>query len=108
MGARGAPARIRLQQGRRRADGIPMTAGSPGRPLLLALALLAFAGCAMPNKGTPIFVDMRAGEFWSGRGKLLEVSDDQSRCRIAVRDRALLVQELWVDCAWIHPRHERS
>jgi hypothetical protein len=100
MGARGAPARIRLQQGRRRADGIPM--------LLVALALLAFAGCAMPNKGTPIFVDMRGGEFWSGRGKLLEVSEDQSRCRIAVRDRALLVQKLWVDCAWVHPRHDRG
>ena len=108
MGARGAPARIRLQQGRRRADGISMTAFSRGRPLLLALALLAFAGCAMPSKGTPIFVDMRAGEFWSGRGKLLEVSEDQSRCRIAVRDRALLVQEYWVDCAWVHPRHERG
>jgi len=85
-----------------------MTACRPGRLLLLALALLGFAGCTMPTKGTPIFVDLRAGAFWAGRGKLLEVSDDQSRCRIAVRDRALLVQELWVDCAWIHPRHERS
>jgi hypothetical protein len=78
------------------------------RTALLTLALLAFAGCTMPKKGTPVFVDLRAGDFWSGRGKLLEVSEDRSRCRVAVRDRALLVQKLWVDCAWIHARHEKG
>jgi hypothetical protein len=78
------------------------------RALALALALSAFLGCTMPRRGTPVFVDTRAGDFWSGRGKLLEVSDDRSRCRVAVRDRALQVRKLWVDCAWVHPRHERS
>ena len=56
----------------------------------------------MPAKGTPVFVDMRAGHFWSGEGLLMEVSDDQKRCHVAVRDRALVVRKMWVDCAYIH------
>jgi hypothetical protein len=78
------------------------------RALVLALAISALLACAMPKRGTPVFVDARAGDFWSGRGKLLEVSEDRSRCRVAVRDRALQVRTLWVDCTWVHPRHERS
>ncbi len=69
--------------------------------LLLASCLL---GCLMPNRGTPVFVDSRAGRFWSGEGLLLEVSPDQQRCLVAVRDRALLVQKIWVDCVRLHPR----
>ena len=75
--------------------------------LALAAALLGLlAGCLMPGRGTPVFVDARAGRFWSGEGLLLEVSEDQQRCRVAVRDRALVVKDLWVDCARVHPRRD--
>ena len=50
---------------------------------------------------------MRAGNFWSGHGKLLEVSDDQSRCRVSVRHRSMVVQERWVDCAHVHAKSVR-
>jgi hypothetical protein len=80
------------------------------RRVLLAgvlAASLGVAGCLLPNRGTPIFVDARAGDFWSGEGLLLEVSPDQKRCKVAARDKALFVHELWVDCTWVHPRHGR-
>lgn len=73
---------------------------------LCAGAALA-TGCVMPARGTPVFVDLRAGEFWSGKGRLLEVSEDQRRCRVAVRDRALFVRTFWTACSSLHPRHER-
>jgi hypothetical protein len=66
------------------------------------LVLLLLSGCLMPAKGTPVFVDMRAGRFWSGEGLLLEVNEDETRCRVAVRDRALVVQKMWVDCTYVH------
>lgn len=72
-----------------------------------ALACLASSGCLMPNAGTPVWVDSRAGEFWSGAGLLLEVSEDRLRCRVAVRDRALFVHERWVACASVHTRRGR-
>jgi predicted oxidoreductase len=75
----------------------------PAAALALASAVL-LVGCLMPRRGTPVFVDARAGSFWSGEGLLLEVSPDQQRCRVAVRDRALLVKDRWVDCARVHPR----
>ncbi|MCH2173644.1 hypothetical protein MK489_22945 [Myxococcota bacterium] len=62
------------------------------------------SGCVMPRRGTPVFVDARAGSFWSGKGLLLEVSKDGRSCRVTVRDRALIVQEFWVDCQRVHPR----
>lgn len=71
---------------------------------LAILLLILLTGCLMPNKGTPVFIDMRAGGFWSGRGMLLEVTPDQQRCRVAVRDRALVVRHLWTDCTRVHPR----
>src|ERR1700752_3169125 len=55
----------------------------------LALALLlplALGGCLLPNRGTPVFVDGRAGSYWSGKGMLLEVAPDRVKCRVAVRD----------------------
>jgi hypothetical protein len=61
----------------------------------------------MPNGGTPVFVDMRAGDFWSGEGKLLEVSDDEKRCRVALRGRSLVVSERWIDCTHVHTRSIR-
>ena len=72
--------------------------------LALVLAALCLTGCLMPSKGTPIFVDHRAGDFWSGEGLLLEVSEDRLECKVAARDRALFVHERWVRCASVHPR----
>ena len=70
----------------------------------LAVAML---GCTMPDRGTPVFVDVRAGDFWSGEGLLTEVSEDRTKCRVSVRDRALIVQDLWVDCQRVHDRNAR-
>ena len=71
--------------------------------LLVALALGASACVWMPSRGTPVLVDHRAGRFWSGKGMLLEVSEDQRSCRVAVRDRSLVfVRTLWTDCAHVH------
>jgi hypothetical protein len=69
--------------------------------LALALSLL---GCLMPDRGTPVFVDVRAGDFWSGKGLLTEVSPDQMQCRVSVRDSALIVRDLWVACERLHDR----
>jgi hypothetical protein len=63
-------------------------------------------GCLMPSEGTPVFVDQRSGSYWSGKGLLLEVSPDRQRCRIAARDRALIVRERWVDCVGVHNRRD--
>jgi hypothetical protein len=76
------------------------------RALWLSVALLA-GGCLMPNDGTPVYVDAWAGDFWSGKGMLLETSADQQRCRVAVRDRAGLVHRRWVACTSLHPRNGR-
>jgi hypothetical protein len=72
-----------------------------------AAALLLGAlcsGCLMPSRGKPVWVDARAGKFWSGKGRLLEVSPDRLQCRVAVRDRALFVHDRWVPCASVHER----
>jgi hypothetical protein len=76
---------------------------------LLALAALA-AGCVlMPSRGTPVIVDQRAGRFWSGDGLLLEVSEDEKSCRVAVRDRSLVfVRKLWTDCGYVHSASTRD
>ena len=71
-------------------------------------AALLFSACLMPNRGTPVFVDVRAGDFWSGDGLLTEVSADKRQCRVSVRDRALVVQDLWVDCQRVHRRDQRN
>jgi hypothetical protein len=77
------------------------------RQLSLLALLLGFTGCLLPARGTPVFVDGRAGRFWSGKGVLTEVSDDGTRCHVAVRDRALIVQKRWLDCRSVHPRSSR-
>ena len=76
--------------------------------LLLAAAALLAVGCVVPAAGTAVFVDMRGGDFWSGKGQLLEVSDDEKRCLVAIRGKSLLVRERWVDCASVHPRNSRD
>ena len=89
----------------------PSTDGGGMRATYRSAAMCALAvalfGCTMPNRGTPVFVDVRAGDWWSGKGLLTEVSPDQKQCRVSVRDRALIVQDLWVDCQRVHTRHER-
>ena len=79
----------------------------PLRWLACLAAPLLLLGCLMPRQGTPVYVDAWAGDFWSGKGMLLEVSADRERCRVAVRDQALMVQELWVACTSVHPRKLR-
>ena len=76
------------------------------RFLLVAglFAALASSGCLLPNGGTPVFVDSRSGRFWSGKGVLTEVSPDQKRCKVAIRDNALFVHHKWVNCLTVHPR----
>jgi hypothetical protein len=78
------------------------------RAALLACLCLLCAGCLLPSRGTPVWVDGRAGRFWSGKGLLLEVSQDQLRCRVAVRDTALFVHDMWVPCTSVHPRRENG
>ena len=72
--------------------------------LSATLLLLPLFGCLMPNKGTPVFIDMRGGAFWSGKGLLVEVTPDKQRGRVAIRDRALIVRRVWTDCTRVHPR----
>ena len=75
----------------------------------LGLALLATGCLVMPSRGTPVIVDQRAGRFWSGDGRLLEVSEDKRSCRVAVRDRSLVfVRHLWTDCAHVHSASTRD
>ena len=74
---------------------------------LLALPL-ALAGCLLPAAGTPVHVDLRAGSFWSGQGRLLEVGEDGQRCRVAVRHRTFVVRKEWVSCAHVHALSSRD
>lgn len=77
--------------------------------LAAGLALGASACVMMPSHGTPVLVDHRAGRFWSGKGLLLEVSEDKRSCRVAVRDRSLLfVRKLWTDCGYVHSASTRG
>ena len=68
------------------------------------LACLAGATACISNDGTPVFVDYGALDVWSGEGMLVEVSPDQSRCRVIVRDQYLIVRNRWVPCIHVHPR----
>jgi hypothetical protein len=59
-------------------------------------------------RGTPVIVEARTGRYWSGNGVLLEVSEDQRRCRVAVRNAGLIVEKKWVACRWVHSAPPRS
>ena len=72
----------------------------------LSLAVL-LGGCIMPS-GRPVIVEQRTGDYWSGNGVLLETSEDGQRCRVAVRDTALVVEKKWVPCKYVHPRRVKS
>jgi hypothetical protein len=77
-------------------------------PLLAALGVCAvLSGCLLP-RGTPVIVEARTGRYWSGNGVLLEVSEDQRDCRVAVRNAGLIVEKKWVACAWVHLRSARK
>ena len=75
--------------------------------LLALLLLLPLAGCMLPKHGTPVLVDSFAGDYWSGKGRLLEVSEDRTRCRVAARTRSLVVSKEWVPCTSVHPMNSR-
>ena len=62
----------------------------------------------LPVSGTPVHVDMRAGSYWSGQGRLLEVDEAEHRCRVAVRHRTLVVRKEWVNCAFVHAMTSRD
>jgi hypothetical protein len=74
------------------------------RLIAVILVSLGAGGCLWLPKGTPVFVDARHGKLWSGHGVLLEVSPDRVYCRVAVRNRALVVEKRWVDCKAVHRR----
>ena len=74
-----------------------------GRIIAVILVSLAVGGCLLPD-GTPVFVDARHGKLWSGNAVLLEVSEDKAYCRVAARNRAMLIEKKWVDCRAVHPR----
>jgi hypothetical protein len=74
-----------------------------GRIIAVILSSLVLSGCLLPN-GTPVYIDGRHGKLWSGNGILLGVSEDRAYCRVAARNRALVVEKKWVDCKAVHPR----
>ncbi|HJO24588.1 MAG: hypothetical protein QF890_03405 [Myxococcota bacterium] len=74
---------------------------------LISLCLV-LSGCLLPAAGTPVHVDMRAGSFWSGEGRLLEIREDGQRCRVAVRHRTLVVRKRWVSCVYVHASSSRD
>ncbi len=76
------------------------------RAIATLACLIGGAGC-ISNDGTPVFVDYAALEVWSGKGMLVEVSPDQTQCRVVVRDEYLIVRNRWVPCIHVHPRQGR-
>jgi hypothetical protein len=95
-----------LQFGLARTDSTQMTVRSLCRAIATAACLLGASGC-ISNDGTPVFVDYAALDVWSGKGMLMEVSPDQTHCRVIVRDNYLIRRDRWVPCIHIHPRRDR-
>ena len=77
----------------------------PWRALAAVTFLLTISSC-LPSRGTLIFVDRDAGNFWSGKGVLVEVSPDETQCRVVVRDAVLIKRDRWVHCNDVHPRRK--
>ncbi len=82
-----------------------MSARSLGSKIALLAFLVCASGC-ISNDGTPVYVDYGALEVWSGKGRLVEVSPDQTQCRVIVRDDYLIKRDRWVPCIHVHPRRE--
>ncbi len=74
-----------------------------GLAIALLICLLVASSC-LPTRGTTVFVDRGAGTFWSGKGVLVEVSVDETQCRVVVRDANLITRNRWVPCRNVHPR----
>ena len=74
-------------------------------PLVLGLLLLALAAaaCVMPA-GEQVMLDRRGGNVFTGNAVLLEIAENGTRCRVAVRNSALFVEKRWVDCRFVHSR----
>ena len=96
----------RLQFESARTDFNPMSARTLRTAIAIGACLLGGAGC-ISNKGTPVFVDYGALEVWSGEGRLIEVSPDQTQCRVIVLDSFLIRRDRWVPCIHVHARRER-
>lgn len=92
-----------LQFGRGRADFTSMGKRRWGLTILLLICLLMGSSC-LPTRGTTIYLDRGAGTFWSGKGVLVEVSADETQCRVVVRDTYLITRKTWVPCRNVHPR----
>lgn len=88
-----------------RADSPPMYDRFLSCALVLGICVLTVSGC-LPNRGTLVFVDYGAGNFWSGKGVLVEVSPDETQCRVVVRDSYLIRRNRWVHCNRVHPRRK--
>lgn len=80
----------------------------------LALALLLAGAAALPTgclfatqRGIPVFVEARLGDFWSGEGELIEYSPDGARCRVVIRMRSAFVERRWFPCKYVHERPDR-
>ncbi len=72
--------------------------------ILVLICLLVGSGC-LPTRGTTVYVDRGAGvNLWSGKGVLVEVSEDETQCRVVVRDANLITRNRWVPCRHVHPR----
>ena len=72
---------------------------------MLLVCACGFGGCLfLPSQGTLVYADHRTGDWWSGEAVLMDVSADQTQCRIAARDTALVVEKKWVPCKFVHPR----
>ena len=89
-----------------RTDFNPMSARFLRAAIAIAACLLGASAC-ISNKGTPVFVDYGALEVWSGEGMLIEVSPDQTQCRVIVRDEFLIRRDIWVPCIHVHERRQR-
>jgi hypothetical protein len=76
------------------------------RSKVALLACLVGASGCISNDGTPVYVDRGAFDVWTGKGMLVDVSPDQTQCRVVVRDNNLIKRDRWVSCIHVHPRRE--
>ena len=92
----------RVQSGSENSEGSSMQIRA-----VALIACLLLSGCLLPSRGTPVLVDSVADDYWSGEGRLLEVSADRQRCRVSARAPSLIVREKWVPCSSVPPTNSR-